>query len=691
MLKKILPLALWLTATVAAFGQNAVMVNRSNSIITYPLNFWTANALVGRTGLGFNTNLSALWDATNAATARTAIGALATNGNGSAVTNLTAANITGTVALASNVTGTIAISNGGSGATTAAGARTNLSLGWLALTNPQSSLYSGTATKLLGYVPEINPSSSNLTGYNVLAYTNTDSLVIPANLLIAEDAVPAARNPRYVQINGAATISYPYVSESTIFGANYVSVTDQSTFTNSIATWGSNAVTMGMPIAFSTNIVAATTRTNLGLGASWLTNTNSSDFRTAIGLSITNSPAFLGVYLNDSLIINGTNPILISATNTSVRLDGASGLSFLGSNAVYLAAVTRTNLGLGWAALTNTNTSGFNTSLYGSGTNPVLYNTNGEVVSPTNFWQVSPANTRVQLIQPVANSTNTATNARELYLYSLAISTVGVTNTIQLPTNGGTFLGDVATVIHEGPTSSVTAVRQIGSGTNLMTMNQLQEAVKFIYETDGWRLADNLSFIEAIYFSGTNAAGHAAESRTNLGLGSTNDVTFKNVTISDQTLTLSQGPEDDVFVRNDSGNLELESPVQIIAFSPISFNNSTNAATTRVNLGLGETNSVTFSALTLSSDLTFGSGDNIVLSTTTGTKIGTATNQLLGFYNQTPITRPSSTGVTTNGFVANGPANSVHANSTFTGGIGTNAYTISDIVTHLKSLGLLAP
>ena len=115
---------------------------------------------------------------------------------------------------------------------------------------------------------------------------------------------------------------------------------------------------------------------------------------------------------------------------------------------------------------------------------------------------------------------------------------------------------------------------------------------------------------------------------------------------------------------------------------------------TNVTVGgtLAVTGNVTFSALTLSSDLTLGSGDNIVLSTTTGTKIGTATNQLLGFYNQTPITRPSSTGVTTNGFTTGGGGGTaVHANSTFTGGIGTNAYTISDVVAHLKSLGLLAP
>jgi hypothetical protein len=96
------------------------------------------------------------------------------------------------------------------------------------------------------------------------------------------------------------------------------------------------------------------------------------------------------------------------------------------------------------------------------------------------------------------------------------------------------------------------------------------------------------------------------------------------------------------------------------------------------------------SALTLSDNLTFGSGNNIVLSTTTGTKIGTATNQLLGFYGTTAIAQPSSTGLGTTGFVGGGGGNTVHADSTFTGGVGTTAYNISDIVKHLKNLGLIA-
>jgi hypothetical protein len=50
---------------------------------------------------------------------------------------------------------------------------------------------------------------------------------------------------------------------------------------------------------------------------------------------------------------------------------------------------------------------------------------------------------------------------------------------------------------------------------------------------------------------------------------------------------------------------------------------------------------VEFDALTFSSNVTFNEGINIVAGTTTGTKIGTSATQKLGFYNATPIVRPS--------------------------------------------------
>lgn len=79
---------------------------------------------------------------------------------------------------------------------------------------------------------------------------------------------------------------------------------------------------------------------------------------------------------------------------------------------------------------------------------------------------------------------------------------------------------------------------------------------------------------------------------------------------------------------------------------------------------------------------------NIILQTTTGTKIGTATTQKLGFWNATPVVQPATTGTAT-GFTA-GAGTAVNDASTFTGGTGSAAYRISDIVLALKQIGALA-
>ena len=80
--------------------------------------------------------------------------------------------------------------------------------------------------------------------------------------------------------------------------------------------------------------------------------------------------------------------------------------------------------------------------------------------------------------------------------------------------------------------------------------------------------------------------------------------------------------------------------------------------------------------------LTLLDGANIVFGTTTGTKIGTAASQKIGFYNTTPIVQPT-TGVATSAFAAN---TSGIADDTATFG----GYKISQIVKALQLLGLLA-
>ena len=134
--------------------------------------------------------------------------------------------------------------------------------------------------------------------------------------------------------------------------------------------------------SFSTNTVAAQVRTNLLLGWSALTNTNSANFRSAIGLGTFNSVVFdslslagaltatNGVYFSGGASILGGgsldvrspgNTLAASFSSTNGQIFG--NLTVLGSMSVTNSAQTRTNLGLGWSALTNTNSTNFRSAV----------------------------------------------------------------------------------------------------------------------------------------------------------------------------------------------------------------------------------------------------------------------------------------------------------------------------------------
>jgi hypothetical protein len=259
----------------------------------------------------------------------------------------------------------------------------------------------------------------------------------------------------------------------------------------------------------------------------------------------------------------------------------------------------RQSLGLGWSALTNTN----------AGTSLVSVNTNGDVVSPTNFWAAAPISTTVQYQTNVTGtSTNAATNSRNLFLFSLAPSVSGVTNTVTLPTNPATtFEGDRATITHLAQsTNAVTAVRQLGAATNLITLNQLDEAVLLMYRNGAWMLADNISYIEPIYFSGTNASANAAASRTNLGLGNISMVSNGVVVATNFYATNGEAS----FTNLQTRYLEFGDYLFVADTTNtnvIVFEDPTDRTNFIRGLGLGPTNSVSFASVTISG------GDNIAL------------------------------------------------------------------------------
>ena len=137
-------------------------------------------------------------------------------------------------------------------------------------------------------------------------------------------------------------------------------------------------------IAFQ-GAAAAITRTNLGLGATWLTNTNVTNFRTAIGLGSTNEVAFKSASFSATDNDGHVYAITLGQTNTGFKNvagdTNSYGFTYLGTNVWYSAgsllgvgtglyfasdtsaAASRTNLRLGATWLTNTNVTNFRTAI----------------------------------------------------------------------------------------------------------------------------------------------------------------------------------------------------------------------------------------------------------------------------------------------------------------------------------------
>lgn len=83
-----------------------------------------------------------------------------------------------------------------------------------------------------------------------------------------------------------------------------------------------------------------------------------------------------------------------------------------------------------------------------------------------------------------------------------------------------------------------------------------------------------------------------------------------------------------------------------------------------------------------STAFTLANAVNVVVGTTTGTKIGTSTSQKLSMWNATPIVQPT-TGIAASTFVAN-TSGTLNDTATFDG------YTIGQVVKALRNIGILA-
>lgn len=131
----------------------------------------------------------------------------------------------------------------------------------------------------------------------------------------------------------------------------------------------------------------------------------------------------------------------------------------------------------------------------------------------------------------------------------------------------------------------------------------------------------------------------------------TQTVTGKTVNLTDNTVISTGRTTGDIvkdngtkFERFGRGTanqfLKVNAGATDIAYENLDVTLDTNAITT--------TNTKTLSNKTLDS-ITMSNGANIALGSTTGTKIGTATTERLGFYNATPVTRRAFVAAPTGG------------------------------------------
>lgn len=117
-----------------------------------------------------------------------------------------------------------------------------------------------------------------------------------------------------------------------------------------------------------------------------------------------------------------------------------------------------------------------------------------------------------------------------------------------------------------------------------------------------------------------------------------------------------------IFTLNGSGNLTVRAQANLVLTS----NNATTPRTLTLNGG----------------NLIFDNNLNMIFSTSTGSRIGTAASQKLAFWNATPTTQPTTVGAAA--------AHTTGGGTTLTSTDTFDGYTIAQVVRALRTTGLLA-
>jgi hypothetical protein len=242
-------------------------------------------------------------------------------------------------------------------------------------------------------------------------------------------------------------------------------------------------------------------------------------------------------------------------------------------------------------------------------------------------------------------------------------------------TSSGTFSVTLntqsANTVFRGPTSGAAAVPTFGALVTADLANQMVTYAKLqnVSATDKvlGRQTAGAGVVEEITCT---AAGrdllddaNAATQRTTLGLGTMATQDASNVAITGGTLTgvsnvamtttgsgvwfsltTSAGKR---YFEFKNGNTDANPVSQCILWDGTTtrgfFTGSATGLTLRGDNAIGFQSGATTKMTMSATDLTLVDAFNLVFNTTTGTKIGTATTQKIGFFNATPVVQPANT------------------------------------------------
>jgi hypothetical protein len=378
---------------------------------------------------------------------------------------------------------------------------------------------------------------------------------------------------------------------------------------------------------------------------------------------------------------------LSGATTNYAILTGGAGLvkiqdATASSSTTTGALVVTGGIGVGGALQV-----GGNTTLRGSSGNFIIPSavstgaqTNLQITSAVNTGQTASTEINSVLFNLSATrtwATGAITTQREFLIqaptYAFAVAST-ITTAATVAISGAPVAGTNATLtstyalwVQGGEAHFASQITGTGSNCLVLTQAATSSGINTV-----------LNMVGAVQ---TGVTSGTEQNDINFGLNRT--VTWATSTPTTQRAFLIQAP---TYACDTASQTITTAATVYITGGPIAGTNVT--ITNRYALYVAGQQSYFAGAVTVGGTLTMGDAQNINIGSTTGTKIGIATNQKIGFWNVTPVVQPATTGTTT-GFTA-GSGTAMNSASTSTGGTGSSAYTFGDVVLALKQIGLMA-